>query len=177
VEAVDPDWLPAFLSAARGCSSDDERVRLAIDLARENVARETGGPFGAAVFPHGGAASVAAGTNGVLRLRNSVAHAETVAIMSAQASLRSHSLAGHELFVSAEPCAMCLGAALAAGLERVVFAALREDVEQVGFDEGPVFPESYAYVTKRGLAVVRGLRREEGVAVLQLYAQRGGPIY
>jgi tRNA(Arg) A34 adenosine deaminase TadA len=33
--------------------TDEERMRLAIDLSRENVERGTGGPFGAAVFEAG----------------------------------------------------------------------------------------------------------------------------
>jgi tRNA(Arg) A34 adenosine deaminase TadA len=136
-----------------------------------------GGPFGAAIFPVSGTRPVAVGTNAVLPLLNSVGHAETIAITAAHAALESERLAEHELFVSAEPCAMCLGAVLAAGLERLVFAALRQDVEELGFEEGPVFAESYEYLSERGVAIVRGLCRDEGAAVLELYAQRGGPIY
>ncbi len=157
--------------------TDEDKIRLAVELARENVLREAGGPFGAAIFAASGTDPVAVGTNAVLPSRNSLAHAETVAITAAHASLESGRLAGHELFVSAEPCAMCLGAVLAAGLERLVYAALRDDVERIGFDEGPVFAESYEYLTERGVAIVRGMCREEGAAVLDLYAQRGGPIY
>jgi len=164
-------------SNAAEFATDEDKVRLAIDLARENVLRNTGGPFGAAVFAVAGVRPIAVGTNAVLRLHNSVAHAETVAITAAEAALRNESLDGHELFASAEPCAMCLGAILAAGLERVVFGALREDVEAIGFDEGPVFAQSYEYVSERGVAIVRGLLRDEAAAVLQLYAQRGGPVY
>ena len=72
---------------------------------------------------------------------------------------------------------MCLGAIGWAGLERVVYAALREDVERIGFDEGPVFAGSYEYLVERGVAFVRGLHRDEGAAVLDLYVERGGPIY
>ena len=72
---------------------------------------------------------------------------------------------------------MCLGAIFAAGIDRLVFAARREDAERVGFDEGPVFPESYAYVRDRGLEIVRSDRRADGAAVIELYAKRGGPIY
>lgn len=47
----------------------------------------------------------------------------------------------------------------------------------LAFDEGPVFPESYAYLERRGLAVERGVLRAEAVAVLSLYRERGGLIY
>jgi tRNA(Arg) A34 adenosine deaminase TadA len=75
---------------------------------------------------------VGVGTNGVLRLNNSSAHAEIVALMMAQSKLRSFTLQAdgmpaHELFSSCEPCAMCLGATLWSGVIRLVFAATRED--------------------------------------------------
>src|SRR5262245_11271934 len=44
-------------------------MRLALALARENVIREGGGPFGAAVFELGTGGLVAAGVNSVVRLR------------------------------------------------------------------------------------------------------------
>ena len=56
-------------------------------VEKPNVLRETGGPFGAAIFPADGRRPVAVGTNGVPRLHNSVAHAEPVAIMAAEAFL------------------------------------------------------------------------------------------
>jgi tRNA(Arg) A34 adenosine deaminase TadA len=164
-------------TGTREFRTDEEKVGLAIGLARENVLGQTGGPFGAAIFPAGRTVPVATGVNKVLPEKNSVLHAETVAIMAAESTLQTESLKGHEIFVSCEPCAMCLAAIYAAGLERLVFAGLREDSERIGFDEGPVFAQSYDYVTTRGLTVVRGLRRDEGAAVLQLYADRGGPIY
>ena len=168
---------PPWLDRGGEFPGDDDKLGYAIELARKNVEYETGGPFGAAVFLKDAAHPVGAGTNGVLRLQSSLLHAEIVALMEAHAVLRSHDLSGHELFASCEPCAMCLGAIFAAGIDRLVFAARREDAERVGFDEGPVFPESYAYVRDRGLEIVRSDRRADGAAVIELYAKRGGPIY
>jgi tRNA(Arg) A34 adenosine deaminase TadA len=102
--------------------------------------------------------------------------------MMAQAHVRSFTLQGngsmrHELFSSCEPCAMCLGATLWSGVNRLVFAATREDATRLSFDEGPVFPESYRYLAERGVAIERGRLRQEAVAVFDLYVERGGPIY
>jgi hypothetical protein len=47
----------------------------------------------------------------------------------------------------------------------------------VGFDEGPVFPESYAYIAAHGVQTVRGVRRAEAAALLRTYCAGGGPIY
>lgn len=182
IRITNPDWVGNTVDFNRAYTDDDARVRLAIALARENVLRSTGGPFGAAVFEVGTGRLVGAGTNGVLRLNNSSAHAEVLALMMAEArvgsfTLRNEGMPRHELFSSCEPCAMCLGATLWSGVTRLVFAATREDATRLSFDEGPVFPESYRYLTDRGITVERGRLREEAKAVFDLYVQRGGPIY
>jgi tRNA(Arg) A34 adenosine deaminase TadA len=182
IRITNPDWVDTVVDLQRTYPTDDARIRVAIDLARENVLRGTGGPFGAAVFDSATGKLVGIGTNGVLRLNNSTAHAEVVALMMAQAHLQSFTLqtsggARHELFSSCEPCAMCLGATLWSGVSRLVFAATREDATRLRFDEGPVFPESYRYLADRGVGIERGRLRAEAVAVFDLYVERGGPIY
>jgi tRNA(Arg) A34 adenosine deaminase TadA len=72
---------------------------------------------------------------------------------------------------------MCLGGALWSGVRRIVTGAGRADASALSFDEGPVFPESYAYLESRGVHVRRGVMRREAAAVLELYRQQGGPIY
>ncbi len=49
------------------------------------------------------------------------AHAELIAIREASAQLRTWRLVGGTLYVTMEPCAMCIGAAVLARLDRVVF--------------------------------------------------------
>jgi len=182
IRITNPDWVRDVVDFDCLYPDDDSRVRVAIALARENVLRATGGPFGAAVFEAGTGRLVGVGTNAVLRLNNSSAHAEIVALMMAQSKVESFTLQGeglpaHELFSSCEPCAMCLGATLWSGVTRLVFAATREDATRLSFDEGPVFPESYTYLEQRGIAIERGRLRAEAGAVFDLYLERGGPIY
>jgi tRNA(Arg) A34 adenosine deaminase TadA len=174
-----PPWLKAVLADPPACAGDEDKMRLAIRLARENVLNGTNGPFGAAVFRQSDGRLVGAGVNCVVRLNNSVLHAEVVALMGAEAQTGSYSLREpvHELFASCDPCAMCLGAVVNAAVRRLVCGADRTDAEGVGFDEGPVFAESYRYLEARGIAVVRGVLREEARAVLELYRQRGGVAY
>jgi tRNA(Arg) A34 adenosine deaminase TadA len=181
IRITNPDWVGSAVDFTSRYTDDDARVRLAIRLARENVLRGTGGPFGAAVFDDTGRL-VGVGTNGVVRLNNSSAHAEIVALAMAQAAVGSFTLQNdgkprHELFSSCEPCAMCLGATLWSGVTRVVFSATRDDATRSGFDEGPVFADSYRYLEDRGITIERGRLRSEGAAVLELYVERGGPIY
>ena len=72
---------------------------------------------------------------------------------------------------------MCLGALHWSGVRRVVWAAGRADAARIGFDEGPVFAESHAYLEARGVELVGGVGAAEAREVLEGYARRGGPIY
>lgn len=104
----------------------------AIVLATDNVARG-GGPFGAVVVLDD--VVVGTGVNRVTRDRDPTAHAEVVAIRDACRRLATFSLARARLFCSCEPCPLCLAAALWARLDRVVFAANRDDAARAGFDD------------------------------------------
>ncbi|MBV9775119.1 MAG: nucleoside deaminase [Gemmatimonadetes bacterium] len=177
-----PDWVESLVDWERGYASDEERMRLAIDLSRENVVRGTGGPFGAAIFESDTGKLVAVGMNSVVRLNNCTLHGEMVAFMMAQSrlgcfSLRSDDGPAHELVTSCEPCAMCLGATLWSGVRRVVCGAHRDDARRLDFDEGPVFPESHQYLEARGIRIVHGVLRAEANEVLELYRARKGTIY
>lgn len=176
-----PPWVHE-LATERSYPDDHSRMGLAITLARENVRRGTGGPFGAAIFETGSGRLVAMGVNSVVRLKNSTLHAEMLAFMLAQHHVGHWSLSdeqgtGHELVTSCEPCAMCLGAVLWSGVRRVVCGAQREDASRLAFDEGPVFEASYKYLEARGIEMVFGVRRAEAVEVLEEYAKGGGMIY
>jgi tRNA(Arg) A34 adenosine deaminase TadA len=177
-----PSWIDDVVDLDRPYPDPDDRMRLAIALARENVVRDSGGPFGAVVFESESGRPVAVGMNLVVGQRNSVLHAEIVALMLAEQAADSYTLGAaglpaHELVASCSPCAMCLGAALWSGVRRIVAGATREDAMAFGFDEGPVFPESYQYLEHAGLAVVTGVLRAEARAVLELYRERGGIVY
>jgi tRNA(Arg) A34 adenosine deaminase TadA len=171
-----------FVDWERHYVSDDEKMDLAIALSRENVIQSTGGPFGALVLERDSGRLLSAGVNIVVPARNSVLHAEIVAFMMAQQrvgffSLGAPGMPEHELVTSCDPCAMCLAAILWAGVTRVVCGASHKDAKRIAFDEGPVFSRSHAYMQERGVEFVRGVRREEARAVLELYAERGGVVY
>jgi tRNA(Arg) A34 adenosine deaminase TadA len=177
-----PDWTETLVDWDRRYHGDEERMRLAIELSEQNVRRGTGGPFGAAIFERESGALVSVGMNSVVRLNNCTLHGEMVAIMTAQArlgcfTLRSEEGPAYELVTSCDPCAMCLGASLWSGVRRVVCGADRDDARRLNFEEGPVFPESHAYLEERGVEIVHGVLREEANAVLELYQTSQGIIY
>src|SRR5262249_12515782 len=131
-----PDWVDDAVDWQRRYDSDRDKIALTIHLSRENVERDTGGPFGAAVFEAATGRLVAVGVNSVVRLRNSALHAEMLALMLAQHHRQSFTLAAsalpaHELATSCEPCAMCVGAVLWSGAKRIVYGAQRSDAEDV----------------------------------------------
>jgi tRNA(Arg) A34 adenosine deaminase TadA len=182
VEVALPDWIDAVVDWERPYRTDEDKMRLAIALARENVARGTGGPFGAAIVEHESGRLVSVGVNRVVPLNNCTLHAEMVAFMLAQSRVGEFSLAApglppHDLATSCDPCAMCLGATLWSGVRRVLCGATRDDAMLLNFDEGPVFASSWAYLKRKGLEVRRGVLREEAVAVFTLYRERGGAVY
>ena len=177
-----PAWVQDVVDWQRALRSDEERMRLAIRIAHENVERATGGPFGAIIVERESGKLVAVGMNSVVRANNCTLHGEMVAFMMAQQRLRSYTLAApgmlaHELVTSCEPCAMCLGGALWSGVKRIVCGAARDDASRLSFEEGPVFPESYRYLEERGIEITRNVLRAEARAVLEQYRARGGKIY
>jgi tRNA(Arg) A34 adenosine deaminase TadA len=177
-----PSWVEGAVDWARPYDTDEAKMGVAVEMSRQNVLRQTGGPFGAAVFEEESGRLVAVGMNLVVAHHNCLLHAEVVAFMMAQACVGAYTLhreggPRHVLATSCEPCAMCLGATLWSGVGRVLIGATREDVLAIGFEEGPVFPESYAYLERCGLTFTRGVLRPEAAAVLALYQAQQGTIY
>ncbi|WP_017976259.1 nucleoside deaminase [Actinopolyspora halophila] len=104
----------------------------AIRLATDSVAAG-GGPFGAVVGR--GSEIVATGTNTVTTSLDPTGHAEVTAIRNACRALGDFKLDGCVLVTSCEPCPMCMASALWARLDRVVYAADRDDAAAAGFDD------------------------------------------
>ncbi|MGI9822691.1 nucleoside deaminase [Agromyces sp. Marseille-Q5079] len=104
----------------------------AVALATQNV-RENGGPFGAIVVTADG--SVYEGVNRVTANLDPTAHAEVSAIRNACQGQGTFDLSGATLYTSCEPCPMCLASSLWARIDRVYFAANRDDAADAGFDD------------------------------------------
>jgi tRNA(adenine34) deaminase len=100
--------------------TDAEALALALDEARAAAAAGEV-PVGAIVVANG--VAIGRGQNRVLRDLDPTAHAEIVALREAARTLGNYRLAGCELFVTLEPCAMCAGAMIHARLDRLIYAA------------------------------------------------------
>jgi tRNA(adenine34) deaminase len=100
--------------------TDAQAMQLALAEARASA--EAGEvPVGAVVMKDG--ALVATGRNAPIEGHDPTAHAEIIALRAAAQALGNYRLDGCELFVTLEPCAMCVGAMLHARLKRVVYGA------------------------------------------------------
>jgi tRNA(Arg) A34 adenosine deaminase TadA len=178
-----PAWVEEFLhDPDRSYPTEEDRMRLVIELSRLNVDHGTGGPFGAGVFDLSTNRLVAPGVNLVTTTNLSTAHAEIVAIMVAQQIVGNFDLGGqgrppYELVASTEPCAQCFGSVPWSGVRRLVCGARDEDARSIGFDEGPKMPDWAAALEQRGISVVCDVCRDEAASVLRDYARSGGVIY
>jgi tRNA(Arg) A34 adenosine deaminase TadA len=178
--------LPAWLDAETGHDSVtfatvEERMQYAIKLARLNVENGTGGPFGAAIFERLSGHLVAAGVNCVVGQNCSIAHAEMMAIATAQQKIGHYDLGAgdkdHELVTSVEPCAMCLGAVPWSGVSSIVCGARAEDAESIGFKEGAKPQDWIGELSTHGIKTQRDVCRDAAGRVLTQYLESGGMLY
>ncbi|MHC1725076.1 MAG: tRNA adenosine(34) deaminase TadA [Syntrophobacteraceae bacterium] len=79
-------------------------------------------PVGAVVVGSDGGVMARAHNMPILS-NDPTAHAEVLAIRGASATIRNYRLAGCDLYVTLEPCAMCVGAMLHARIRRLFFGA------------------------------------------------------
>ena len=101
-------------------TSDDVCMREALTLAHE-AWRAGEVPVGAVVVKDG--TIIGRGYNRPITSHDPTTHAEIVAIRNAAAHLKNYRLIDCELYVTLEPCMMCVGAMLHARLKRVVYGA------------------------------------------------------
>jgi tRNA(adenine34) deaminase len=95
-------------------------MQLALDLAQQAAAAGEV-PVGAVLVREG--AVIGRGRNAVIGSADPVAHAEVNALRDAAARIGNYRLPGSILYVSLEPCTMCVGALVHARVAELVFAA------------------------------------------------------
>lgn len=135
----------------------------AIELARRSI-EVGGGPFGAVVVKDG--TLLAEAHNRVVLDHDPTAHAEVRAIRLAAEALGDHVLSGCTVYSSCEPCPMCLGALFWSRVDRVWFAATREDASAAGFDDGALYDELARSLDTRSLPI-SCRDREAGLAPMR----------
>ena len=109
--------------------TDEQYMQAALAQAREAAAAGEV-PVGAVVVA--GGEIVAAGQNRSIRDSDPSGHAEIVALRAAAEARSNYRLSDATLYVTLEPCAMCLGAIVQARLARLVFGAYDPKAGAVG---------------------------------------------
>ena len=101
--------------------NDEDFMRRALELARRAEA-EGEVPIGALVVSNNEV--LGEGWNRPIAASDPTAHAEIQAIRSASSSKNNYRLTGATLYVTLEPCDMCIGAMFHARIARVVYGAV-----------------------------------------------------
>ncbi|MEV7692156.1 nucleoside deaminase [Microbacterium sp. NPDC089189] len=103
--------------------TEDDLGFLRESIAVAERARASGThPFGSIVVSAAGEIVASCGNNSLPPEGDPTQHAELQAVAAAFRVLGADGMAGSTLFTSAEPCAMCAGAAYWCGIDRVVYA-------------------------------------------------------
>ncbi len=155
--------------------NDDDLSALTISRARENV-REGGKPFACLIVKDG--RIVVEAVNHVAQTGDPTAHAEIRAIRAAAAA-GIGDLSGYDMFVTAYPCPMCLGAVYYAQPDRLVYAVTREE-EGEHYEDGnrlmslATFYDEYAKpVSERALPTQRIAVADSSLPFREWTAQHG----
>jgi len=135
-------------------------MQVALEQAAES-AKAGEIPVGAVVVVSG--ELVATGQNRSIRDSDPSAHAEVVALRAAGSKLSNYRLTDASLYVTLEPCAMCIGAIVQARLARVVFGAYDPKAGAAGsaidLSDSPAFNHRFE--------IMGGVLAEECGAVLK----------
>lgn len=133
-------------------------MREAVALAAKNANGNGGGPFGAVIVKDG--KIISAASNSVTPDNDPTAHAEVNAIRQACKQLGTHDLTGCVLYTSCEPCPMCLSAAYWAHVDKIYFAADRNDAEKAGFSDAFIYNQFGIPMSERSIPIEQILPQE-----------------
>jgi tRNA(Arg) A34 adenosine deaminase TadA len=146
----------------------------AIDISRQKMNENKGGPFGAVIVQKG--MVVGRGWNKVTSTNDPTAHAEISAIRDACVQLKTFNLSGCEMYTSCEPCPMCLGAIYWARISKIWYANTAQDAAIVaGFDDEDFYQEFSKSTTERRIPSVQ-IEREKAIKVFEEWREKENKI-
>jgi guanine deaminase len=151
----------------------DRYLRMAVDLARENVARGER-PFGSVIVKDGRV--IATGVNSVAATNDPTSHAEIEAIRTASRALKSERLDGCIVYASGHPCPMCLSAMYLAGIREGFYAFSIEDGAPYGLAaSGKVYEELRKPISQQSLRLEHVPVTDEGEPLYACWQRRNSP--
>ena len=141
-------------------------MREALEQAAE-AARAGEVPVGAVVVADG--TIIGAGHNQPISAHDPTAHAEIVALRAAARAAGNYRLTGATLYVTIEPCLMCVGAMIHARIGTLVFGATEP---KAGAVESTQRAHEHPALNHRLIVVSGVLARECGEMVSQFFKER-----
>ncbi len=141
----------------------DRFMKIAIDEAEKGIAAGHGGPFGCVIVKDGKVIGKA--HNEVLLQHDPTCHGEIMAIRNTCKDLGTIDLTGCELYTTAEPCPMCLGAILWANISKVYYGCSISDTDSIGFRD-EVFYDTW---NDKAREILSELDREDCLRVFDKY--------
>lgn len=143
-------------------AADQQWMRRALELAAAAAAAEEV-PVGAVLVRDG--ELLGEGYNQVISAADPTAHAENIALRQAAAKLGNYRLPGSTLYVTLEPCTMCVGSMIHARVARLVFAA-REPRAGVVCSQAKLLEQDFY---NHQISWEEGLLADESAELLQLF--------
>ncbi len=115
---------------------------------------------------------VGAGHNRPIGLVDPTAHAEILAVRAAASTLKTYRLANVSIYVTLEPCVMCVGAMLNARIARVVYGARDDKAGALG----SVYDIGRDGILNHRFEVVGGVMEAECAELMHAFfrTRRGG---
>lgn len=152
-------------------------MKIAKDLAHENLITNSGGPFGACIVKDG--KIIGKGSNHVLKNNDPTAHAEIMAIRDACKNINSYDLSNCELYTSCYPCPMCLSAIIWSNIKKVYYGNTKEDAANIGFRDDFI----YNYINKltkdpqnEEVLFLKAMDREETIEEFEKFKEKNDKI-
>lgn len=108
-------------------------MKMAVEATIIGMDKKFGGPFGATIVRDNEV--IAAVSNTMMKDTDISAHAEMVAIRVACEKLGTMDLSDCVIYATCEPCPMCMGAIIWAGIKEVHYCSTREDAKENGFSD------------------------------------------
>lgn len=106
-------------------------MKRANELAKYSIDNNKGGCFGSVIVKDG--VIVGEGYNTVTSDNDPTRHGEINAIKNTCKNMSTFDLSGCELYTSAYPCPMCLGAIMWANIKTIYYGATAQDTGNIGF--------------------------------------------
>jgi guanine deaminase len=150
-------------------------MREAIIESEKNLKTGDGGPFGAVIVRNG--KIIGRGHNEVIKNSDPTCHGEIQAIRDACKYLQTYDLAGCELYTSAMPCPMCLGAIIWANIKIVYYGNSAQDTAQIGFRDDFIYRFIEGKCHNKEVLQLKQLLREEAINAFKKYQEQSMTIY